>query len=180
LTWTASTDNVGVTGYDIFRATGASGGTFASVGTSTGASFTDTSVAANTTYRYQVRAKDAAGNLSAFTAALAVTTPGGTTGGCSATYTITNQWPGGFGVNIDVRNNGTTAISAWTVTWAFANGQTITQLWSGSYTQTGANVTVHNVSYNGTIAPSGTTSFGFNGSWNNVTNAVPTLTCSPS
>jgi xyloglucan-specific exo-beta-1,4-glucanase len=180
LTWTASTDNVGVTGYDIFRATGASGGTFASVGTSTGASFTDTTVAASTTYRYQVRAKDAAGNLSAFTAAVSVTTPAGTTGGCSATYTIVNSWPGGFSGNVDVRNNGTTATSAWTVTWAFANGQVITQLWNGTVTQTGANVTVHNVSYNGTIAPNGVTSFGFNANWNNATNAVPTVTCSPS
>src|SRR5579884_2011828 len=57
LTWTASTDNVGVTGYDIYR-----GSTLA--GTSTTTSFTDTGLAASTQYSYTVKAYDAAGNLS--------------------------------------------------------------------------------------------------------------------
>ncbi len=58
LNWNASTDNVGVTGYRIYR-----GGTqIGTVGTTT--SYTDTSVAANTAYSYTVRAEDAAGNLS--------------------------------------------------------------------------------------------------------------------
>ena len=65
LAWTASTDNVGVTGYQILRAPGASGGTFTQVGTSTTTSFTNTGLTASTTFRYQVRAVDAAGNVSA-------------------------------------------------------------------------------------------------------------------
>src|SRR6187399_3621539 len=65
LSWTGSTDNVGVTGYQILRAPGASGGTFAQVGTSTTTSFTNTGLTASTTYRFQVRAVDAAGNTSA-------------------------------------------------------------------------------------------------------------------
>jgi endoglucanase len=75
LTWSASTDNVGVTAYEIFRAPGASGGSFASVGASTTTSFTNTGLSPNTTYRYQVRARDAAGNLSGFSGTLTVTTP---------------------------------------------------------------------------------------------------------
>ena len=62
LAWTASTDNVGVTGYQILRAPGASGGTFAQIGTSTTNSFVNSGLAASTTFRYQVRAVDAAGN----------------------------------------------------------------------------------------------------------------------
>lgn len=58
LTWTASTDNVGVTGYKIYR-----GGT--EVGTTAGTSYTDTGLTANTTYTYTVKAYDAAANLSA-------------------------------------------------------------------------------------------------------------------
>ncbi|GFJ91987.1 endo-1,4-beta-xylanase [Phytohabitans rumicis] len=81
LSWTASTDNVGVSGYDIYRAPGASGGAFASVGTSTTTSFTNSGLTASTTYRYQVRARDAAGNTSAFSPAVTVTT---TTGGGAA------------------------------------------------------------------------------------------------
>lgn len=58
LAWSASTDNVGVAGYRIYR-----DGT--EIGTSTVASFADTSVAGGTTYNYTVKASDVAGNLSA-------------------------------------------------------------------------------------------------------------------
>jgi len=94
-------------------------------------------------------------------------TPTHGTGGaaCSVQYTVTNQWTGGFGTSITITNTGSTTISGWTLTWSFANGQTITQLWNGSYTQSGSNVSVTNLSYNGTIAPGGNTNFGFDGSW---------------
>ena len=57
LTWASSTDNIGIAGYEIHRAPGATGGTFTQVGTSTAATFTDTGLAPGTTYRYQVRAR---------------------------------------------------------------------------------------------------------------------------
>jgi exo-1,4-beta-D-glucosaminidase len=72
LAWDASTDNVGVTGYDVYR----DGTLLTSV---PGTSATDSTVAASTTYQYQVRAHDAAGNNSALSSAVPVTTPG--TGG---------------------------------------------------------------------------------------------------
>jgi hypothetical protein len=102
-------------------------------------------------------------------------TPTSGTGGatCSVQYAITNQWPGGFGASVTITNTGSTTINGWTLTWSFANGQTITQIWSGNYTQSGSNVSVSNLSYNGTIAPGGNTNFGFNGSWNG-SNASPT------
>jgi cellulase/cellobiase CelA1 len=72
---------------------------------------------------------------------------------------------------------GTTAITSWTVTFTFANGQTITQLWNGTVTQTGSAVTVRNVSYNGSLGPNASTTFGFLANWNG-TNAIPTnVTC---
>ncbi|MFN0226051.1 MULTISPECIES: carbohydrate binding domain-containing protein [Paenibacillus] len=67
LGWTVSTDNVKVTGYDVYR-----GGT--KVGTTTGTTYTDSGLTASTTYSYTVKALDAAGNASAASAALAVTT----------------------------------------------------------------------------------------------------------
>ena len=100
----------------------------------------------------------------------------GTTSGfaCHVTYTLGSEWPGGFGAAITINNTGTTALSNWTLTWTFANGQTVTQLWNGNVTQSGANVSVTNESYNGNIASGGSyTGMGFNGSWNNTTNAVP-------
>jgi chitodextrinase len=67
ISWTASTDNVGVTGYKVFR-----NGT--QVGTPASASFTDSGLTASTTYSYTVSAFDAAGNNSAPSVALPVTT----------------------------------------------------------------------------------------------------------
>ncbi|MCX4782198.1 glycosyl hydrolase family 8 [Streptomyces sp. NBC_01264] len=74
LAWNAATDNVGVTGYDVYR-----GATF--VATATGTSYTDTGLTASTSYGYTVKARDAAGNTSAASNALGVTTqPSGGSG----------------------------------------------------------------------------------------------------
>ncbi|MFT7601962.1 MAG: fibronectin type 3 domain-containing protein, partial [Acidimicrobiales bacterium] len=62
LTWTASTDNVGVVRYQIYRsADGTLGPLFA---TTTNTSFVNESVALGETYTYAIRAEDAAGNVS--------------------------------------------------------------------------------------------------------------------
>lgn len=103
-------------------------------------------------------------------------TPTSTSGAsCSVHYAITNQWQGGFGASFTITNTGATTINGWNLQFSFPNGQTITQLWSGSYTQTGSAVTITNLSYNGTIAPGASLSSepGFNGSWNG-TNSPPT------
>ncbi len=69
LAWTASSDNVGVSNYDIYR----NGTLLTSVGSQT--SFADTTVAPNTTYTYTVRARDAAGNVSVASNSASATTP---------------------------------------------------------------------------------------------------------
>ncbi len=68
LTWTASTDNVAVSGYTVFR-------DGAQVGVTTAPSFADTGLARATTYAYTVSARDAAGNTSALSAPVIATTP---------------------------------------------------------------------------------------------------------
>jgi len=67
LNWTASTDNIGVTGYEVYR-----NGT--SIATTSGTNYSVTGLTAATTYNFTVRARDAAGNWSAQSAALSVTT----------------------------------------------------------------------------------------------------------
>jgi chitodextrinase len=67
LSWSASTDNVGVTGYKVYR-----DGVLKS--TQTALSFNDSGLAMSTTYAYTVSAVDAAGNESAKSTALSVTT----------------------------------------------------------------------------------------------------------
>lgn len=74
LAWSASTDNVGVTGYDIYR-----GGTLAT--TVTGTSGTVTGLSASTAYTFTVRARDAAGNVSGASSQVSATTQAGGGGG---------------------------------------------------------------------------------------------------
>jgi alpha-galactosidase len=93
---------------------------------------------------------------------------------CSVHYAITNQWQGGFGASFVITNTGTTAINGWSLQFSFPNGQTITQVWNGSFTQTGSAVTITNLSYNGSIPAGAQASSepGFNGTWNG-TNTAP-------
>ncbi|WP_213456559.1 cellulose-binding domain-containing protein [Rhizomonospora bruguierae] len=87
-------------------------------------------------------------------------------GSCAVTYAITNQWQGGFQAEVTITNGGTGTINGWTAVWQFPNGQTISQIWGATATQSGATVTAKNVDYNGTIAAGQSQSFGFLGSWN--------------
>jgi endo-1,4-beta-xylanase len=176
LSWTGSTDNVGVTGYQILRAPGASGGTFTQVGTSTTTSFTNSGLTASTTYRFQVRAVDAAGNTSAVSNTVtAVTQAGGGTGGaCSVTPTTQTQWQTGYVIEpARVTNTGTATINGWTVTFTLPAGHSITGSWNTVLTVSGQTVTAKNVSFNGTLAPGASGTFGFQVSRPNGNTQVP-------
>jgi hypothetical protein len=83
-------------------------------------------------------------------------------GACSATYSTTNSWSGGFQGGVTVRA-GSNSINGWAVRWTFPSGQTVTQIWSGALTQSGSSETVQNLSYNGQIPSNGTQTFGFLG-----------------
>jgi large repetitive protein len=74
LSWTASTDNVGVTGYLIERCAGVGCNTFARVLTVPGTTYSDTGLTTNTSYTYQVKATDAAGNFSPYSNQATATT----------------------------------------------------------------------------------------------------------
>ena len=179
LSWVAVTppSNCTISSYSVFRST--TGGFTPSSSNQvasglTATSFSNTGLTASTTYYYKVEALDAFG-ASAPSAQVGATT-GAASGGfsCHVGYSIVNQWPSGFQAALSLNNTGTSAISSWTLTWSFANGQTITQLWTGTETQNGASVTVNNLSYDGTIPAGGSyTGLGFLATWN-ATNAVPT------
>ena len=181
LSWTADTApaNCTISSYNVFRSTTngftpSSSNQIASGVTAT--SYSSTGLSASTTYYYKIEAVDAAGT-SAASAQASATTPasgGGGGSGCTVDYTISPQNNTAFGAAISIKN-GSTAITSWTLTWAFANGQTVSQLWNGIETQSGASVTVKNEPYNGSIAANATLSgIGFNGTWNGTTNSVPT------
>jgi hypothetical protein len=94
---------------------------------------------------------------------------------CTAGYKITGQWQGGFQAEVTV-TAGASALTGWRVTWTFANGQTITQIWGGRNTASGSAQSVTNESWNGNLAAGASTTFGFLGSWNG-TNSAPAPTC---
>jgi mannan endo-1,4-beta-mannosidase len=110
------------------------------------------------------------------------TTPPPTTpppaGGCTATYTVTSQWQGGFQGEVRV-TAGAAAITGWTTRWTFANGQSVTQSWNATVTSSGTTVTARNVDYNGRLAAGASTSFGFLGGWTG-TNPLPAVSCTTS
>jgi cellulose 1,4-beta-cellobiosidase len=92
---------------------------------------------------------------------------------------VASQWSTGFTANVTVTNNGTATSNGWKVTWTWGGGQQITNAWNGVESHSGQSETVTNASYNGSIAPGGNTSFGFQGTYSG-SNPSPTLSCTAS
>jgi hypothetical protein len=92
--------------------------------------------------------------------------------GCTVSYTVQSQWPGGFQGNVSITNLGD-PLSSWTLTWSFGAGQTVTQSWGATVTQSGSAATAVNASYTASLPTNGTQAFGFTGTWNNSSNPVP-------
>lgn len=171
LTWTAATDDVGVTGYDVYRGT-------TRVATTTATSYTDTGLAPATAYTYTVRARDAVGNVSAASAAVSATTQSeqAAVKACAATWRTESSWGTGFTATVTVRSTGTAPLTGWRVTWTWPGGVQLANGWNATFTGTGSAQTATNVSWNGTLAPSASAAFGVQGT---TSTGVPTpvLTC---
>ena len=101
-------------------------------------------------------------------------TPTPVTGNYIAVYTSQNDWGSGATVDVKIINNTGAALNGWTLAFIFPGNQTITNMWSGTYTQNGASVTVNDSGYNANIpANGGSVNFGFNLNYSG-TNAKPT------
>ena len=138
LSWTGSTDNVGVTGYRLERCQGASCSNFVEIATPSGTSHPDTGLSPATTYRYRVRAADAAGNLSGYSNIASATTQTGTTPTPVAAYSFNE----GSGTTVadasGTGNAGTIGTATWTTQGKFGNAL--------SFNGTSARVTVPDAS----------------------------------
>ncbi len=133
LAWTASTDNVGVTGYDIYK-----NGVF--LAATPTVSYGITGLTASTAYNFYVKAKDAAGNVSATSTTVSATTLAASPTYCSsAGQTVTDEWIGkvqlGSINNSSTNSNGGysdfTSIST-NLDKSQSNTITITPTWSGT------------------------------------------------
>jgi beta-glucosidase len=171
LSWAASTDNVGVSGYDVVRVQNGAETALASPTTNSAAL---TGLTAGTAYTFAVYAKDAAGNRSARSGTVTVTTSGGGTGtaSCRVRYAV-NEWSSGFTGNVTISNTSTSAVNGWTLRFAFPGGQQLTQGWEGTWSQSGNQVTAVNASWNGTINAGASVTVGFNAAYSG-TNPSPT------
>jgi chitodextrinase len=176
LSWSPSTDDVGVTGYNVYWFDG----WFSSrvVATVTGTTYTATLPAARN--QFYVRARDAVGNVSIATPAITVTTTTTTPPvseppappSCRVAYTTTSEWSRGFTANVTVTNTGESTLDGWTLAYTFGGDQRITSSWSSTFTQTGAAVTIRHAGWNGRLAPGASTTVGLQGNWS-ASNAAP-------
>jgi hypothetical protein len=95
-----------------------------------------------------------------------INTPTPTRGGAGnylVAYVISSDWGSGATINVTITNNTPTTVNGWTLAWTFPGNQTITNLWNGTYTQSGTSVSVKDAGYNANIpANGGSTNFGFN------------------
>jgi hypothetical protein len=184
LTWSPSTDNVAVAGYNVYHFDGWYTSTF--VGTATGTTFT---VPPSTTppppgpySEYYVRAIDAAGNMSIATNPVygfpgspspsPSASPPSSPPACTVTYTNASQWPGGFVARVKAVNSASTSIHGWKLAFTFGGDQRITSARDATLSQSGAAVTLGNTHGNAVIAAHGSVSVEIRGTWHS-SNAAP-------
>jgi cellulase/cellobiase CelA1 len=103
------------------------------------------------------------GTVAQATANLVVVQPTPPTA-CHVTYTP-NVWQGGFTASVTIANTGTTTFNGWTLAFTFPGDEKISNAWNATVTQSGKSVSAVNMSYNSTIAPGSSQSFGFQGTW---------------
>ncbi|GHG37079.1 MULTISPECIES: protein kinase domain-containing protein [Amycolatopsis] len=98
--------------------------------------------------------------------------------GCAARYEVTNSWPGGYQVEVTVRNDRTAGLTGWRVRWQLPAGHRISGLWNGTFTVDGSTVTVENAAWNAKLDADKTTTFGLIALTQNGSAAArPALTC---
>ncbi|MFC5828166.1 glycoside hydrolase family 3 N-terminal domain-containing protein [Nonomuraea insulae] len=176
LTWAASTDNVGVTRYEVVRLQSSAETPAATASTASAAL---TGLSATTSYTFAVYAVDAAGNRSPRSAPVTLTTSGGgTSGGCSVTPSTQSQWGNGYVIQATVTNTGAASRNAWAVTFTLPAGHTLTGSWNAALTVSGQTVTARNAAHNGSLGAGASTSFGFQVSRPNSDTTLPSgYTC---
>ncbi|MBQ1022505.1 cellulose binding domain-containing protein [Micromonospora sp. D93] len=91
------------------------------------------------------------------------TPPPGGGASCAVKYTA-NSWNNGFTADVQITNTGSSAINGWTLSYSLPGGQTVTNAWNATVSQSGSTVSARNVGHNGSVAPGGTASFGYQGS----------------
>ncbi len=131
LTWNAATDNVGVTGYNVYK-----DGT--NLGTTSNTNYTVTGLTPSTSYSFYVKAKDAAGNISSASSSVNATTTASSAYCGSQGNTVTDEWINkivcGNIDNTSGANSGYADFTSMSTNMSVSSGQTVTiyPAWSGT------------------------------------------------
>jgi chitinase len=154
LSWIASTDNVGVTEYEI------ASGVEKWIAKANNMTIKD--LKPNTEYTFSIVAKDAAGNksqpasITVKTDAANTPTPGGNG---NVTFSVSSNWGDGYNFSIIMKNTGTTPIKNWKLEFDY-NGN-LTQVWDSKIvSKTNNRYVITNVGWNGEIPPGGSITIG--------------------
>ncbi|WP_340557265.1 glycoside hydrolase family 6 protein [Streptomyces sp. GSL17-111] len=103
--------------------------------------------------------------------AVAPSGPGTAAVPCTVDYEVQNEWDTGFTASVTLTNNAA-PVTSWAVGWTYAGNQTITNGWNARLSQSGAEVSATNESYNGQLGTGGSVSFGFQAGYSG-SNAIP-------
>ncbi len=101
------------------------------------------------------------------------TSTSGGPAGCTAAYSVTSAWTGGFVANVNV-TAGSAGTTSWKVSLSLPSGTALTSGWNATFTGSTGTVTATNASYNGALGAGQSTSFGFQGTG---TGSGVTTTC---
>ncbi|MFC6082466.1 cellulose binding domain-containing protein [Sphaerisporangium aureirubrum] len=158
IAWTAATPGSRpIVKYEVHRQAGATSDQW---GETPGTSFTVRNLLPGTRYTVNVLTRDAGGGLSWASAPLTFTTGTPAASSCSVRFTDNNDWGNGYIVGLDVTNNDTEPLSAWTLTYSWPTAwQQINGGWNAGWAQDGRKVTVTSLE-GSTLAPGATTSAG--------------------
>jgi Cellulose binding domain len=105
-------------------------------------------------------------------------TPTAGAGTCSLSSSVVTSWSGGYQLQLTVTNTGSAALAGWTAGFVFADtAESVSTSWNASVSQAGTQVTAVNDSYDGSVNPGGSTTFGMVVSGSN--SSLSALTCAP-
>jgi endoglucanase len=98
----------------------------------------------------------------------------GSTASAACSYVITNEWNTGATGEIRITNSTSAAINGWSVNWQYASANRLSGFWNA--TVSGSNpYTATNLSWNGSLQPGATATFGFQMNKNGAAAEIPVL-----
>lgn len=96
---------------------------------------------------------------------------------CTASYSLSQTWPGGFQAQVTVTNPTTTMMNGWTVSWVVPDGEAVSSSWNGTLSQAGSLATVTAASWNSQLAAGASTSFGFTANFSGTPSVPSSISC---